>query len=110
MSNIVPSTFKTNLQTLVNHLKGLGTNIIIGTDGTNDRTGFNNPWQSFLDIMEDVALENNCCYINYDKFWGTNVNARNNGYLPAANLTDIHPTEYGQDSMFRLPMKVIDPS
>ncbi len=110
MTNTVPATFKTNLQTLITHLKGIGTDVIIGTDGTNDRTGFTYEWQNYLDAMKEVALSNNCCFVDTDSRWGSKYNARSNGYLPVANPTDIHPTILGHNDAFETYKMIIDPS
>lgn len=110
MTNVAPATFKANLQTLVTHLKSIGTDIIIGTDGTNDRTGFTYAWQNYLDPMKEVALSNNCCFVDTDSRWGSNANARSNGYLPVANATDIHPPVLGHNDEYLTYKNIIDPS
>lgn len=114
-SNVVPATFKSNMQTLITHLKGLGCDVIVGTDGTDDRTDdgatpYTYGWYDYVAAMKDVALSNNCCFIDTDRQWGGPRNARQNDLIPVGSATDIHPTIAGHNQIYEVLRDVIDPT
>jgi len=91
---VAPSTFKNYVNVFVEHLKSIGADVIIGTDGCDDRIR-TYPWADFTDSLMEVALDNNCVFVNTDKQWGGINNARNNGYQPPIPSTDPHWTPLG---------------
>lgn len=100
------TSYKTNLQTLITRALVYGDVLLTSIGVHYDENTSAIKQQSYVDIVKQLAITNNCAYLDIHDRWNGGVYAQNIlGFLANG---DVHPTASGHQDIATAILRVID--
>lgn len=98
------ASFKSSMQTLITEAKKYG-DVLLLPIGLNP-TSYSPPLSSYVNAMKDLAISNNCVFIDMYRKWGADWTYAKN--MMSFYSSDVHPTIAGHADIANTILKVIN--